>query len=90
MFSDLQEQTRFSGGGVVAEFSRTPMPGSIGGGGGSSRMFPLSPVAKSNVTPHSVIFVGRETHILLRYDQTSHFLRENNLAIKFPQFREVL
>ena len=29
-----------------------------------------------------------ETHILLKYDKNSHFLRKLNFAIKFPQFRE--
>ena len=39
-------------------------------------------------TPHSVIFVGRDTHFV-RNDKNYHFLRKNNLRVKFPQFREI-
>ena len=39
-------------------------------------------------TPHSVIFVGRDTHFV-RNDNNYHFFRKNNLPVKFPQFREI-
>ena len=54
LFRDLQKPTRFSrggGGGVVAEFLRGLREPTPLAGGGSSRIFPLSPVAKSNVCP---------------------------------------
>ena len=51
LFRDLQKPTRFSGGGVVAEFFRDLQEPTWFSGGGSSRIFPLSPVAKSNFYP---------------------------------------
>ena len=78
-FRDLQKPTRFSrGGGSSRMFSV----------GGSSTVFPYLQLRNQMFTPHSVIFVGRETHFL-KYDTNLHFFRKNNLAIKFPQFREI-
>ena len=78
-----------TGGGVVAEFSRDLQEPTwfSGGGGGSSRIFPGSPVAKSKFYPTLSDIRWLETHILLKYDQNSHFLRKNSVHVKFPQFR---
>ena len=51
LFRDLQKSTRFSGGGVVAEFFSV-CSGTVGGGG-SNINFPLSSVAKSHFYPTS-------------------------------------
>ena len=61
------------GGGVVAEFFRDLHEPTRFSGGGGSTR----------------IFVGRDTHILLRYNKNSHFLRRNYLPFKLPQFREI-
>ena len=38
--------------------------------------------------PNINLYSWVETHILLKYDKNSHFLRKEKFAIKFPQFRE--
>ena len=68
------------GGGVVAEFFRQLLePTPFQWGGGSSGIFPSSPVA--HVYP---IFVGIQAHSLLKYDQNSHFFREELFCIQIP------
>ena len=51
------------GGGIIAEFFRVlPMPGSVGGGGVVPEFFRHLQLRNQLFTPHSVIFVGRDTH----------------------------
>ena len=65
------------------------MPGSVEGGGVVARFIRDLQLRNQMFTPHSVISVGRDTHFPLEYDKNSHFLRKNNLPMKFPRFREI-
>ena len=92
------------GGGSSRIFPAIPRADAIQWGGGSSRIFPATPRADAiqwggvvaeffrdlrlrnqMFTPYSWV----QAHILLRYDQNSHFFRENYFTFKFPQFREL-
>ena len=68
LFRDLQKSTRFSGGGVVAEFFRVlqkPTRFSGGGGGVVTEIVSYLQLRNHFFTPHRVIFVGRDTQFLL-------------------------
>ena len=64
LFRDLQKPTRFSGGGgVVAEYFRDPQePTRFSGGEVVAEYFRDLQLRNQMYTPHSVIFVGRDTH----------------------------
>ena len=63
---------------------------SVGGGGGSSRIFPLSSVAKSHFYPTSSDIRGYRHTFLVRYAKNKHFLLQNFKSLKLPKFREML
>ena len=89
VFSVISRSRRDSvGGRVVAEFFRDlkSLRGSVGGGvvAGFFRELQL----RNQICTHIKWCSWVETHILLKYDKNSHFLRKKVFAIKFPQFRE--
>ena len=89
MFSQSRRDSL--GGGVVPEFFRDlQKPALFSGEGGSSRLcfvfsgtrphFSISSVEKSDFASHRVIFVGRDTHCLVRYARNKDFLLKRKLA----------
>ena len=59
-----------------------------GGGGVVGGFFSVISSCEIIFLPNIKWYSWVQTHILLKYDTNSHFLREENFAIKFPQFRE--
>ena len=82
LFRDLQKPTRFGGGGGSSRIiPGSPKADAIRWGGGV--VAPIFRAPNQLFTPHSVIFVSRDTHFgLIR--QKSGFLAEKSFITQIP------